>query len=106
MHRAGLCFWDKQCQWQQDRHKRVAAITVNSANTKNAYGIYSTGANSDIAFHSDTILTTNGPAAVQVEAGGKVLLLEVWFRKVVPIFLPLTVAAVYKSIVRAAVLSK
>ena len=53
--------------------KGVAAITVNSANTKNAYGIYSTGANSDIAFHSDTILTTNGPAAVQVEAGGKVL---------------------------------
>ena len=53
--------------------KGVAAITVNSANTENAYGIYSTGANSDIAFHSDTILTTNGPAAVQVEAGGKVL---------------------------------
>ena len=53
--------------------KGVAAITVNSANTKNAYGIYSTGANSDIAFHSDTILTTNSPAAVQVEAGGKVL---------------------------------
>ena len=53
--------------------KGVAAITVNSANTKNAYGIYSTGANSNIAFHSDTILTTNGPAAVQVEAGGKVL---------------------------------
>ena len=53
--------------------KGVAAITVNSANTENAYGIYSTGANSDIAFNSDTILTTNGLAAVQVEAGGKVL---------------------------------
>ena len=53
--------------------KGSAAITANSANTDNAYGIYSTGANSDITFHSDTILTTNGLAAVQVDTGGKVL---------------------------------